>query len=82
MVRRWIVAIAVLGFLLLGWHVPLPAAVTDPPATCTPNGTCGKFGTSVQFVSTPSEAGKRALKEEKLVLVLHVSGHFEDSKFT
>ena len=44
--------------------------------------TCGNYGTSVQFVKTPSEAAKLALKEEKLVFVLHVSGHFEDSDFT
>jgi hypothetical protein len=44
--------------------------------------TCGSYGTSVHFVKTPSEAAKQAKKEEKLVFVLHVSGHFEDSDFT
>ncbi len=43
---------------------------------------CGEFGTSLQFEKTPSEAARRALKEEKLVFVLHVSGLFEDSDFT
>ena len=42
----------------------------------------GDFGTSVTFLKTPSEAAKQALKEEKLVFVLHVSGHFEDPRFT
>jgi len=42
----------------------------------------GDFGTAVKFVTTPSEAAKQALKEEKLVLVLHVSGEFEDPDFT
>lgn len=45
-------------------------------------GTCGKFGTSVEFVTSPKEAAARAVKEEKLVLVLHVSGLFEDPNLT
>ena len=44
--------------------------------------TCGNYGTSVQFEKSPTDAARRAVKEEKLVLVLHVSGHFEDSEFT
>ena len=44
--------------------------------------TCGDYGTSVHFHATPSEAAKQALKEQKLVFVLHVSGHFEDSTLT
>jgi hypothetical protein len=39
-------------------------------------------GTSIQFEDTPSAAAKKALKEQKLVFVLHVSGHFEDPRFT
>jgi hypothetical protein len=42
----------------------------------------GDFGTAVHFLKTPSDAAKQALKEEKLVLVLHVSGDFEDPDFT
>ena len=43
---------------------------------------CGDHGTSVEFVSSPAEAAKQALKEEKLVFVLHVSGHFEEPEYT
>jgi len=43
---------------------------------------CGTFGTSVQFVKSPKDAAKQALKETKLVFVLHVSGDFEDPDFT
>jgi hypothetical protein len=43
---------------------------------------CGHHGTSVDFFSTPSKAADDAKKEQKLVFVLHVSGHFEDPKFT
>ena len=43
---------------------------------------CGSFGTSVDFVNSPSEAAPLAKKQQKLVFVLHVSGHFEDPRFT
>jgi len=43
---------------------------------------CGEFGTSVHFEDTPADAAKQAKKDEKLVLILHVSGHFEDPKLT
>lgn len=42
----------------------------------------GCHGTSIDFVGTPSEAAKEAKKQEKLVFVLHVSGNFEDPRFT
>jgi len=47
-----------------------------------PAETCGSFGTSVEFVETPKEAAAQAKKEQKLVFVLHVSGNFEDPRFT
>jgi hypothetical protein len=43
---------------------------------------CQKFGTSVNFVATPTEAYQAAQKEKKLTFLLHVSGNFEDSGFT
>jgi hypothetical protein len=49
-------------------------AVQDEKEAC--------HGTSVEFLDTPSEAAKQALKEKKLVFVLHVSGNFEDPRFT
>jgi hypothetical protein len=42
----------------------------------------GSCGTSVEFVDSPREAAALAKKEEKLVFILHVSGHFEDPRFT
>lgn len=39
-------------------------------------------GTKVEFVETPVEAAKLAKQQKKLVLVLHVSGYFEDPDFT
>jgi hypothetical protein len=57
----------------------LPSTVKE---VVKPAPTCGKHGTTVEFVDTPSEAATQAKKEGKLVFVLHVSGHFEDPKFT
>lgn len=42
---------------------------------------CG-YGTKVHFQDTPKEAAALAKKLEKLVFVLHVSGHFEDPGLT
>jgi hypothetical protein len=42
----------------------------------------GCYGTKVEFLDTPKEAAAEAKKQEKLVFVLHVSGHFEDPKLT
>lgn len=39
-------------------------------------------GTSIEFVDTPVEAAKLAARQKKLVFVLHVSGYFEDPRFT
>jgi hypothetical protein len=43
---------------------------------------CGDYGTTVIFAESAAAAAKQALKEEKLVFVLHVSGNFETSAFT
>ena len=63
-------------YLMLGAAVALWAA----PAAANPT-TCG-HGTKLDFVDSPKEAAAIAKKEQKLVLVLHVSGHFEDPGLT
>jgi hypothetical protein len=40
------------------------------------------FGTAVTFLDSPRIAAEQALKQHKLVFVLHVSGNFEDPGFT
>ena len=40
------------------------------------------YGTKIHFVATPKEAAAEALKQEKLVFILHISGHFEDPGLT
>jgi hypothetical protein len=69
------------------WLGPLGLAQAAPPvaapaAKAAPAVCTGDFGTSILFEDSPQDAAKRALKEEKLVLVLHVSGYFEDPKLT
>jgi hypothetical protein len=56
------------------------AAAKSPPAKS--EGSCGEYGTAVHFEDTPADAAREARKAEKLVLVLHVSGHFENPEFT
>jgi hypothetical protein len=43
---------------------------------------CGGHGTAIDFFDTPSQAARQAKKDGKLVFVLHVSGNFEDPRFT
>jgi hypothetical protein len=63
-------------YLLFGAAVIVWAA----PVSANPT-TCG-HGTKLDFVDSPKEAATIAKKEQKLVLVLHVSGHFEDPGLT
>jgi len=70
--------------LALGGEVkenPGKGLQAKPPAKADGE-TRGSFNTSVEFYDTPSEAARHARKEEKLVFVLHVSGNFEDPRFT
>ena len=62
------------------WPLAVAAVVTAAPAAWAGE-TCG-YGTTIDFVDTPKEAAAQAKKEQKLVFVLHVSGHFEDPRFT
>jgi hypothetical protein len=40
------------------------------------------YGTAIEFLSQPAVAARQALKENKLLFLLHVSGNFEEAKFT
>ena len=67
---------ALLAILLMG---SLAAAQDSPKCV-----DCGNqsYGTAIQWAGSPSDAAAKAKEGEKLVFVLHVSGHFEDPKFT
>jgi len=54
--------------------VAVPATAQEKKSGC--------FGTRVTFLDTPKEAAELAIKQEKLVFVLHVSGNFEDPRET
>jgi hypothetical protein len=65
------------------WLAPLLSTLAaDGLGKPADKATCGSHGTTIDFVDTPSEAARQAKKDEKLVFVLHVSGHFEDPRFT
>jgi hypothetical protein len=66
---RYLTMVAAAGLLLA------PAAGRAAEA-------CGDYGTSIYFEDTPRQAAAAARKAEKLVLILHVSGHFEDPNLT
>ena len=61
---------------------PKGKAPTPTKPAAKDQGEGGCHGTSIDFVGTPSEAAREAKKQEKLVFVLHVSGNFEDPRFT
>ena len=61
--------------------VGLVAAVAAGGAGAAEAG-CSRYGTQVEFVDSPREAARLAREQEKLVFVLHVSGHFENPAFT
>jgi hypothetical protein len=55
------------------------ANLAEPTAENQAIDTCG---TSIRFMRSPQAAARRAALDDKLVLLLHVSGNFEDSGFT
>jgi hypothetical protein len=66
---------------------PVPAVKAKAPPADKTDGktegaTCSQHGTTIDFFDTPREAADHAKKEEKLVFVLHLSGIFEDPRFT
>ena len=79
---RWCLRTLGLGLLLVGLCSPVQSSDTKPDGKSTMPETCGDFGTSVHFEKNPKDAAKKALKEEKLVLVFHISGHFEEPDYT
>jgi hypothetical protein len=64
---------------------PRPPAANNedkPDPVCERPGDRETFGTAVVFVRNPAEAARRAGAEHKLTFLLHVSGNFEDNRFT
>lgn len=60
-----------------------PAPVETVAATTIERGPArNAHGTSLAFAANPTEAGQLALKNKKMVFLLHLSGNFEDDCFT
>jgi hypothetical protein len=56
------------------------AAAPRPPA---PNpADRPSYGTRLAFVPVPAEAAREAAQTDKLVFLMHISGNFEDARFT
>jgi hypothetical protein len=75
MQKRAIIALPLIAFV--GMAVAANSRLTAGEAAG-----CGRYGTAVQFVDSPAEAARQAKSQEKLVFVLHLSGLFEEPRFT
>jgi hypothetical protein len=71
------------GLLLASlWGMSYARELARPATPPKAESCSGDYGTSIFFEDSPKEAAARALKEQKLVFILHISGHFEDPKLT
>src|SRR5262249_50698882 len=90
----WRPVAAAAGFLVaavLGLVVIIQFARSQLPSVAAPSAEQApkassyipeRCGTRVEFVRSPAEAAQRAHSDQKLVFLLHVSGNFEESRFT
>jgi hypothetical protein len=63
--------------------IPSPADPEIAAKACAgPQQATATLGTTLEFAGSPSDALKQAVKEHKLVFLLHISGNFEESGFT
>ena len=79
---RWYLRMMAVGVLTAGLTSP---ALADGPKKADKGfgePTCGDYGTTVRFEKNPKEAAKKADELKKLVLVIHISGHFEEPDYT
>jgi hypothetical protein len=65
----------------VAWNAPVAKDAVCPDNACKPADR-ETFGTKVAFVRNPIEATRLAGEERKLAFVLHVSGNFEEARFT
>jgi hypothetical protein len=69
------------GFLTAKPAEPAEQVAANPWKRVVPDG-CKTFDTALHFVKNYDEARKQAAKQDKLVCVLHLSGHLDDDGFT
>jgi hypothetical protein len=77
------------GWAMVSWpgrvQETLPAPMGPEPVAMAPaKPVAGRdtFGTAVHFARNPREAAGIARAQHKLTFILHVSGNFEDCRFT
>jgi hypothetical protein len=61
---------------------PVPADFRLPASEIMPAERCQTFNTKVKFHPGLPEAADEAKNSKKMLLVLHISGHFDDPGFT
>ena len=59
-----------------------PPAFQLPDSEILPADKCKQFGTKIRFHDGPVEAAVEAKSAKKMMMVLHISGNFEDPGFT
>jgi len=81
---KWLAGLCLAPLLAVGLALAGDSKVPSKLDAVVPNDkpTCGKHGTTIDFLDKPAAAAKQAKKEGKLVFVLHISGNFEDPRFT
>ena len=79
---RWFLRLLAIGALTASYSLSASAADDKPGSVLPIEPTCGDHGTTIKFAKNPKEAATRALKEEKLVLAIHISGYFEEPDYT
>jgi hypothetical protein len=61
---------------------PAPPETRLPDTELMPADKCKQHGTAVRFHPGPVEAAAEAKSAKKMMMVLHISGNFEDPGFT
>jgi hypothetical protein len=62
-------------------ELPLEPVVNKAdPGKAEPS--CATYGTSVHFLNSQAAAARQARADKKLLFLLHVSGNFEEARFT
>ncbi len=79
---RWFLRLLAVAALTASFTLSASAGGKKTASPLPIEPTCGDHGTSVKFAKDPKEAATKAAKEEKLVLVIHISGYFEEPDYT
>jgi hypothetical protein len=76
------VVVPVPGETVVVEAAPVPPEFNLPDTEVMPADKCKQFGTAIRFHATPTEAAAEAKSAKKMMMVLHISGNFEDPGFT